>query len=160
MAEKKWIASMGKPGRVVAARIERGQDTINSIIELIKEYGFKSGTVIGIGSLNSATVIWGRTTDLTRPLEEIIVTCTMEGPVDLGIGWGMFGTEDDGNVFLHFHANIMDKDGNMRCGNLQPGSAPVMATLDITIQELLDMEIKPTLDPVLNHKLLNPTDAT
>lgn len=160
MSEKKWIAAVGTPGRVVAARIEQGQDAINSIIELIKENGFKSGTVIGIGSLNAATVVWGRTTDLTRPIEEIIVTYNMEGPVDLGLGWGMFGTEEDGNVFLHFHANIMDKEGNMRCGNLQPGSAPVMATLDITIQELLDLEINPTLDPVLNHKLLNPTNRS
>jgi hypothetical protein len=51
---------------------------------------------------------------------------------------------------------IMDKEGNMRCGNLEPGSAPVMATLDLTIQELLDLEIRPILDPILNHKLLNP----
>jgi len=158
MPEKKWVAASGKPGGVVAARIERGNDAINSIIELIKECGFKSGTVTGIGSLNSAKVIWGRTTDLTRPIEEIIVPYTMEGPVDLGIGWGMFGTEEDGNVFLHFHAIIMDKEGNMRCGNLQPGTAPVMATLDIKIQELVDLEIKPTLDPILKHKLLNPTN--
>ncbi len=160
MQEKKWIAAVGKPGRVVAARIERGNDAINSIIELIKEYGFKSGTVTGIGSLNSAKVIWARTTDLTQPIEEIIVPYIMEGPVDLGIGWGMFGTEEDGNVILHFHAIIMDKEGNMRCGNLQPGSAPVMATLDLTIQELVDMEIKPTLDAVLNNKFLHPHNAS
>ena len=159
MADKRWTAAMGQPGRIIAARIERGQDTINTIIALIKEYGFKSGTVMGIGSLNAATVIWGKSTDLTRPVEEILVTGSMEGPVDLGFGWGMFGTEEDGNVFLHFHAHIMDKDGNTRCGNLLPGSAPVMATLDITVQEILDLEIRPTLHPVLNHKLLNPVNA-
>ncbi|MBT6614066.1 MAG: hypothetical protein HOB38_18360, partial [Deltaproteobacteria bacterium] len=97
-------------------------------------------------------------TDLTVPLEDIIVTCSMEGPVDLGYGWGMFGTEADGNVFLHFHAMIMDKEGNMRCGNLQPGSAPVMITLDVTIQEIVDLNIKPIPGPFLNTKLLNPTN--
>ena len=160
MTEKKWTAAVGKQGRVLAARIEPGKDAINSIIELIKENGFKSGTVTGIGSLNAATVIWGRTTDLTRPREELITTYNMEGPVDLGIGWGMFGTEEDGNVILHFHAIIMDKEGNMRCGNLQPGSAPVMATLDLTIQELVDMEIKPTLDSILNNKFLHPHNVS
>jgi hypothetical protein len=140
----------------VAARIKPGEDAFNTMIELIKEYGFKSGTVAAIGSLNSARVIWARTTDLTRPTEELIVSYTMEGPVDLGFGWGIFGTEEDGNVFLHFHAIIMDKEGNVRCGNLQPGSAPVMATLDLTIKELIDVEIRPILDPILNHKLLNP----
>jgi hypothetical protein len=86
----------------------------------------------------------------------MITYYTMEGPVDLGHGWGIFGTDEDGSVVLHFHGIIMDKEGNMRCGNLEPGSAPVMATLDLTIQELLDVEIKPILDPALNHKLLNP----
>lgn len=159
MKEKKWISAIGKPGRVVAARIKSGEDAFNTIIELIKEYGFKSGTVAAIGSLNSARVIWARTTDLTVPTEELIVPYTMGGPVDLGYGWGIFGTEDDGNVFLHFHAIIMDKAGNMRCGNLQPTSAPVMATLDLTIQELVDLEIRPITDSILNHKLLNPFNA-
>lgn len=54
MKEEKWVAAVGKPGRVLAARIMPGNDAINSIIELIKENGFKSGTVIAIGSLNSA----------------------------------------------------------------------------------------------------------
>jgi uncharacterized protein len=156
MEERKSICAIGKPGRVVAARIKPGHDAFNTIVELIREYGFKSGTVSAIGSLNSARVIWARTTDLTVPTDELIVHCTMEGPVDLGYGWGIFGTEEDGNVFLHFHAMIMDKLGNMRCGNLQPGSAPVMATLDLTIQEIIGLEIKPILDPSLNHKLLNP----
>ncbi len=160
MKKKKWMAAVGKPGRVIAARIERGEDTINSIIELIKENGYRSGTVSAIGSLNSATVAWARTTDLSRPGEEITVTCTMEGPVDLGCGWGMFGTAEDGSVTLHFHAIIMDKEGNVRCGNLQPGSAPVMATLDIVIQELVDLDINPTLDHLLNHKFFNPVEGS
>ena len=41
MTGKKWTAAVGKQGRVVAARIEPGNDAINSIIELIKENGFK-----------------------------------------------------------------------------------------------------------------------
>ena len=51
----------------------------------------------------------------------------------------------------------MDKDGNMRCGNLIPGSAPVLATVELTIQELEGMELKPTLDPEWNHSFLHPT---
>ena len=156
MSSRKWTSAVGKPGRVIAARIERGEDAIESIIALIRENDFHSGTVTGIGSLLSATVVWGRSTDLTRPIEEIIVRYTMEGPVDLGIGWGMFGREENGDVFLHFHANIMDKEGNMRCGNLLPGSAPVMATLDITIQEVLDLKIIAKKHPILKHNLLNP----
>jgi predicted DNA-binding protein with PD1-like motif len=157
MGEKKWIAAVGKPGRILAARIMPGKDAINSMIELIKENGFKCGTVTAIGSLNSAKVMWAQTTDLEMLRQRKMITYyTMEGPVDLGLGWGIFGTDEDGSVVLHFHGMIMDKEGNMRCGNLEPGSAPVMATLDLAIQELLDLEIRAVLDPMLNHKLLNP----
>ena len=93
MSEKGWIAASGRPGRMVAVRIEPGSDVINSVIAIIKSNGFKSGTVTGIGSLNSATVIWGRTTDISLPKEEATVTYDMEGPVELGIGWGVFGTQ-------------------------------------------------------------------
>lgn len=160
MPDKRWIVAMGKVGRVVAARIEQGEDAFNSIVELIKESGFKSGTVHGIGSSSSATIQGRKVMDFTRPLEEGRVTYTMEGPVALGFCWGMFGTEEDGNVFLHLHAIIMDKKGHMCCGNLQPGSTPIMVTFDVTIQELIGLEIKPTLDPVLNHKLFNPANVS
>jgi hypothetical protein len=36
----------------------------------------------------------------------------MEGPVELGIGQGIFGRED-GEVAMHFHGLIMDKNGNI-----------------------------------------------
>jgi len=45
MQEKKWAAATGKPGRIVAARVERGEDLINSIIELIKENDYISAKV-------------------------------------------------------------------------------------------------------------------
>jgi len=156
MSKKRAVAGQGRTGRVVAARIEPGQDTVETIIELIKESGFKAGTVTAIGSLLAATVMLPHTTDMNRPLSEIISPYTMEGPVELGIGWGIFGTDADGQVLMHIHGLILDKQGNMRCGNLVPGSAPVMVTVDLTIQELLDLEIRPVLNPVLGHKLLNP----
>lgn len=160
MKKAKWIAAVGKPGRIIAARIERGEDVINSITELIEENGFKSGTVAGIGSLTSATITWARSTDLSLPPEKISVACTMEGPVDLGYGWGLYGTDEDGSVILHFHAIIMDKKGNMRCGNLQSGSAQVMATVDLVFQELNGLDMNPTLDPLLNHKFFNPVEGS
>jgi len=94
--------------------------------------------------------------DLTEDPKDVAVFYEMDGPVELGIGHGLFGTDEDGEVVLHVHGLIMDKDGNMRCGNLVPDSAPVLATVDLTIQEMEDMELVPTLDKVFNHKMLHP----
>jgi len=69
----------------------------------------------------------------------------MEVPVELGVGHRVLGTDEDGEVVMHIHGLIMDKDGNMRCGNLVPGSAPVLATVDMTIQEMDGLELVPTL---------------
>lgn len=45
MQEKKWTAATGKPGRIVAPQVKRGEDLINSIIELIKENDYISAKV-------------------------------------------------------------------------------------------------------------------
>jgi hypothetical protein len=160
MTEKKYHDAAGRPGRIVAARVLPGADLVESIIELIQKHRITTGTVTAVGSLNSAQVIWAKTTDLSQGFSNIAVRYTMEGPVELGIGWGVFGfDEETGAPILHFHGLIMDKEGGFRCGNLQPGSAPVMATVDLTIQEIEGMAIRPDLDPVFNHKFLKPGPA-
>ena len=77
--------------------------------------------------------------------------------MELGAAHGFCGTDESGQVIMHIHALIMDKDGNMRCGNLVPGSAPVLATVELTMQEFEGLELKPTLDPEWKHKFLLPT---
>ena len=52
--------------------------------------------------------------------------CTMQGPVETAIGWGVFGTAEDGKTYIHFHAVIMDKRWSNPCGNVKAGSAPVL----------------------------------
>ena len=156
MPEKKWVAAMGKPGRLMAARLLPGQDVVDGIIELIKANGIKSGTVTAIGSLRSATVVWPKSMEFTEDPMDVAVFHKMEGPVELGVGHGVFGTDEDGEVVMHIHGLIMDKDGNMRCGNLVPGSAPVLATVDLTIKEMADLELVPTLDETYKYKFLHP----
>ena len=80
----------------------------------------------------------------------------VEVVIELGVGHGVFETDEDGEVVLHVHGLIVDKDGNMRCGNLVPGSAPVLATVDMTIQEMEGLELVPTLDEAYKHKFLHP----
>ena len=158
MPEKKWIAAMGKSGRTMAVRLLPGQDIVEGVTELIKENGITSGTVTAIGSLRSATVVWPKSMEFTENPMDVAVFHKMEGPVELGVGHGVFGTDEDGEVVMHIHGLIMDKDGNMRCGNLVPGSAPVLATVDLTIQEMGDMELVPTLDKIFKHKMLHPVN--
>lgn len=156
MREVKAYAAVGKIGRVMAARLLPGQDVVESIIALIKSNEIASGTITAIGSLRSAKVVWAGSMEFGDNPMDVAVFHEMQGPVELGVSNGVFGTDEDGEVVVHVHGLIMDKDGNMRCGNLLPGSAPVLATVELTIQEFEGLELKPTVDPEWKHKFLHP----
>lgn len=157
MSKGKWISAEGKTGRVVAARLLPGQDVIEAVLGLAEEYNIKSGRVWAIGSLREATVVYPNSMDFDDDPMSVAVFHKMDGPVELGVGYGVFGPDPDGPVNLHFHGLIMDKDGQMRTGNLIPGSAPVLATVEMTIQEYDGLELRATFDEEWKHKFLHPT---
>lgn len=152
----KAYSAVGRGGRVLAARLLPGQDIVEGIMGLVKKEDLRSGTITAIGSLRSAKVVWPSSMEFGDNPMDVAVFYEMEGPVELGIGQGVFGRDEGGEVAIHFHGVIMDKKGNMRCGNLIPGSAPVLATVELTIQEFEGLELKPTLDPAWKSKFLHP----
>lgn len=159
MSEVKAYVAEGKIGRVLVARLLPGQDVIEGIVELIKAKNFNSGSITAIGSLRSAKVVWAGSMEFGDNPMDVAVFHEMAGPVELGGANGVFGTDEDGEIVLHIHGMIMDKDGTLRCGNLLPGSAPVLATVELTIQEFEGLELRPTLDPKWKHKFLHPVET-
>ncbi len=149
-------AAIGRPGRLLAARLLAGQDLVEGVSNLIKAAGFRSGVVTAIGSLRSATVIWPRKMKLEGDLQDAAVVYEMSGPVELGLGHGYFGFDGEGQFFMHLHGLIQDREGRMRCGNLMPGSAPVLATVELTIQEFEELDMNYTLDEEWRHKFPKP----
>ena len=157
MTPKNTVSAIGRQGRLLVARLLPGVDVVEGIIELMKNNGITSCAVSAIGSLRAAKVVWPGSMEFGDNPMDVAVFHEMEGPVELGAAQGVFGTDEDGEVVMHIHALIMDKDGNMRCGNLIQGSAPVLATVELTMQEFEGLELKPTLDPEWKHKFLLPT---
>ena len=157
MTQKSTISAIGRQGRLLAARLLPGKDVVEGIIELMKANSITSCTLTAIGSLRAAKVAWAGSMEFGENPMDVAVFHEMEGPVELGAAHGFCGTDENGQVVMHIHALIMDKDGNMRCGNLVPGSAPVLATVELTMQEFDGLELKPTLDPEWKHKFLLPT---
>ena len=149
-------AAIGRPGRTIVARLLPGQDLTEGVTGLIKAAGFKSGRVSAIGSLQSATVAWAKKMFLDGDIKNSGVFYEMPGPVELGLGFGYFGYNAAGEFFMHFHGLIQDKEGNMRCGNLMPGSAPVLATVELTIQEIEGVDMNYTIDPEWQHHFPKP----
>ena len=157
MSNGKWICAEGKPGRLVAARLLPGQDVTEAVLGLAQEHEIKSGRVWAIGSLREATVVYPNSMEFGDDPMSVAVFHKMEGPVEMGFGYGVLGLNEDGTPNLHFHGLIMDKDGQMRTGNLVPGSAPVLATVEMTLQEYEGLELRAVFDPEWKHKFLHPT---
>jgi len=151
-------AALGRGGRVLAARLMPDQDVVEGILALIKTAGFKSGWVAAIGSLKGARVMWLKKNELSGTIQDNVTYYTMPGPVELGVARGYFGHNQDGELKMHIHGLIMDAEGNMRCGNLQPGSAPVLVTVELTIHELEGVDINFRKDPVLRHEFPHPVE--
>lgn len=160
MDQKNLHSAAGHINRVIVGKIGEGIDLIEGIFEIAKKHGVKSGTVTAIGSLNAATVNSPISTDVTKPLSETTKSYVMEGPVELGVGRGVFGTDENGEMHIHFHAVTTDKNGDVRFGNLIPGSAPIMAIVDLTIEELAGVIIKPIYNPVRKNVRLIPESLT
>lgn len=158
MSKGNWISAVGTPGRLVAARLLPGQDVVEAIIGLAAEHGIKSGRVWAMGSLSHATVVYPNSMDFGDDPMSVAVFHEVDGPVELGFGYGVFGpdTDAEGPPSIHFHGLIMDKDGQMRTGNLVPGSAPVLATVEMNIQEFVGLELQAVLDEEWGHKFLRP----
>src|SRR4030042_5816369 len=113
MSDIKAYSALGRSGRVLAARLLPGQDVVQGIIELVKEKNLRSGTITAIGSLRSATVVYPNSMEFGDNPMDVAVFYKMEGPVELGIGQGVFVRDEGGEVAIHFHGVIMDKNGNM-----------------------------------------------
>jgi len=156
MTKDTIITAIGRPGRLVVARLLPGQDVVEGIVAIVKKNQINSCCVTAIGSLRSAKVVWAGSMEFGDNPMDVAVFYEMEGPVELGSAHGICGTDTDGQVVMHLHAQIMDHEGNMRCGNLIAGSSPVLATVELTIQEFDGVTLKPTMDNGWKHKFLHP----
>ena len=96
MSDIKAYSALGRGGRVLAARLLPGQDVVQGIIGLIKEKNLRCGTITAIGSLRSATVVYPNSMEFGDNPMDVAVFHKMEGPVELGLGYGIFGREEDG----------------------------------------------------------------
>ena len=153
----RYHSASGRVGRVLAARILPGEDLVSVIIELVKDNGFRSGTASAIGSIFGASLIGPGPMWTVGNADGGPSSHVMEGPLEMGFAYGIFGTDDDNTINMHLHGLLMDGDGKARFGNLVEGSTKILATVEIIIYEMEGMEFIPTLDKTYNHKFLHPT---
>ena len=139
--------SVGKVGRVIAARLFEGEDVQASIEQIARQENIRSAAVLITGGFRQANVVVGpqREEPTVEPQFH-----RFDGPGEvLGVGTLY---PDDAGAKLHLHAAI-GKGGENLVGCPRDGTKTFLI-LEVTIIETAGIEGKRTFDPKTGLNLL------
>lgn len=139
--------SVGKAGRVVAARLFEGEDLYESIEEIARREDIGCAAVLVTGGVRKTDVVMGPKREKPRIEGDVR---TFAGPGDaLGVGTIYC---DDAGPKLHIHA-ALGKGGNSLVG-CPRGKTQIFLILEVTIIEIVGVEAGRRFDPETGWNLL------
>ena len=131
-----------KYGDTVYVRMDKGDEIIQSILDVCKQEKIMSATFSGIGGCSGAEV------QTYIPETNSFEQQTLEGMLELISLMGNVITDDEGEYYHHTHALFSFKDGEshgMAAGHIK--SITVLYTAEIEIRPVIGGEIKRKHDP-------------
>ncbi len=117
-----------EPGQVLKGRLPRGEDLLNTLTDLVKEAGIRSGQVEVLGALKNAKVGYFNQNDRNYYYHEF------DSGVEIAHCQGNISILD-GEPFIHAHIIITDSEGRAYGGHLAEGSEIYVA--ETIIQEFI-----------------------
>ena len=115
--------------KVFSARLDRGKDLFQSLETIVKNKGLSGGVFWVIGTLSAVKLAFynGKDYDfIERTGDWELVSCT-----------GNIAIKDSGEVVIHAHAVVSDKEGGCVGGHVLEGCL-VAYTCDVMIFEFSD----------------------
>ncbi len=131
-----------KYGDTIYVRMDKGDEIIQSILDVCKQEKIMSATFSGIGGCSGAEV------QTYIPQTNSFEQQTLEGMLELISLMGNVITDDEGEYYHHTHALFSFKDGEghgMAAGHIK--SITVLYTAEIEIRPVVGGEIKRKHDP-------------
>jgi predicted DNA-binding protein with PD1-like motif len=139
--------SVGRPGRVIAARLFEGEDFYASIEEIARRENVRCAAVLITGGLRQAQVVVGPKREEPR-IEPDFRAFAGPGEV-LGVGTIYW---DEAGPKLHIHTAIGKGGANLV--GCPRGGAETFLILEVTIIEIAEVEAARKLDPKTGLNLL------
>ena len=124
------------------ARIDKGEEIIESLLGICREEGIKSAVFTGIGGCSRAEL------QTFIPEEGTFETETLQGMLELINITGNIVSDDDDKLFHHTHAVISYKHGaehKMAAGQIK--SVEVLYTAEIELRPVTGGVIRRKYDP-------------
>ena len=138
---------VGKPGRIIAARLYEGEDIYESIETIARKENIKSAAVLITGGLRKADVVVGPKQEKPKIVGKYM---SFDGPGEvLGVGTIYWNDEQPK---LHIHTAI-GKDDKVVVGCLR-GEVNTFLILEVTIIELEEIEAEREYDETTGLNLL------
>ena len=147
MKSSKFVAGIGKTGRIIAGRILPDNDIIEAFEEACMAFGVKYGEIsTSIGSLRNVVFNYvSRTTPAKG--QGHATNKIVEGACGLLSGQGIISpSEEKGRMNIHYHAVVSDKDNRVFGGHIEKGTI-TLSTCDFIISEMKSISIKREKDP-------------
>ena len=132
-----------RQGRGFLARLNHGTDIIGQITDLAREKEIETGSLSAIGALSRAEL--GYYDQVSQRYDKIRI----DSPVELVSCLGNI-SQRDGLPFVHAHAVLSDREGNVWGGHLNSGT--VFAT-ELYMQELLGPRLERVPDAITGLNL-------
>jgi len=133
-----------KIGSKIIVRIDKGEEIVESISKICKQYQIKIGSVIGIGATNEVIIGLFDVDSKTYHSEKFM------GNYEIAPLTGNITMQNE-KPYLHIHINVCDKNHHSYGGHLN--SAKVSATCECII-DMIDGEVSRIFDEETGLNLL------
>ena len=138
---------IGRPGRIVVARLEDRDDVLGSIISIAKKENLRAGMVSIVGGMREGSIVVGPETETMPP----VPVWKQLGESHEVTGFGTIFWQDD-EPKVHFHGAFGKKD-MVKVGCLRQNSETFLV-LEAVIVEIDGVDAKRELDPESGMVLL------
>jgi len=118
-----------KIGNKIIARIDKGEEIVESLTKICEENNITLGSVSGIGATNKVTIGLFKSKLKKYQSKELI------GDYEIAPLYGNISTMDN-KIYMHLHVNLCDEKHNSFGGHLN--SAIVSATFECIIDLIED----------------------
>lgn len=132
-------------GRIVG-RLKNGDDLLNGMKEVCRQFGLEAAQFQCIGSILEATYVQPEQTSTGElRYSEKIKSAT---PIELLSGTGFIGFDEKGELDVHFHGVFVDCNQTIDGGHFICGSNPVAVTVEFILFPMPSITMKRKEDEV------------
>jgi predicted DNA-binding protein with PD1-like motif len=141
--------SVGKPGRIVVARFEHGEEIVSGMKKLVQESGVTSGVIFFLGALRAGETVAGPCGDTLPPIPQWLSFDHTHEVVGIGT---VFPAE--GEPVVHMHGALgRGEQSIMVCLRRM---SEVYLILEVIILEILETPAVRVRDSRSDIRLLKP----